>query len=164
VTKSQVLLIGNESVGEEGRIGCVMGEDVLYTGHSKQECQEELVSCALARQACLGLGCKRRRDGDWMKAEVKAGERKITAQSIQVQFQFRGEGRCGMQEPAAHGQQDDLGKLGPSVACWPCWESGSLGPATRIGRPSNFPGLSGEGGGPLDRMKIRRRTSHLTER
>jgi hypothetical protein len=34
VTKSQVLLIGNESVGEEGRIRGVMGEDVLYTGHT----------------------------------------------------------------------------------------------------------------------------------
>jgi hypothetical protein len=32
VTKSQVLLIGNESVGEERRIRGEMGEDVLYTG------------------------------------------------------------------------------------------------------------------------------------
>ena len=69
MTKSQVLLIGNESVGEERRIGGVMGEDVLYTGRRKQEGQEALVQCALAREACLGLGCKRRRDGDWMNVK-----------------------------------------------------------------------------------------------
>jgi hypothetical protein len=73
VTKSQVLLIGNESVGEEGRIGGAMGEDVLYTGHSDQEYQEELGSCASSSGGlpATGVQAQTRRGLDECESEPK---------------------------------------------------------------------------------------------
>jgi hypothetical protein len=88
VTKSQVLLIGNESVGEEGRIRGVMGEDVLYTGHSDQEYQEELGSCAFSSGGLPATGVQAQTRRGLDKGE---SESKITTPSIQV---------AGSQRPA----------------------------------------------------------------
>jgi hypothetical protein len=85
-----------------------MGEDVLYTGHSDHEYQEELGSCAFSSGGlpATGVQAQTRRGLD----ERESGP-KITTPFIQVQF-LRDRGCQGQ---GASGQQESKTKTWPGL-------------------------------------------------